>query len=441
MNNLRISDGTTTVNLHNRSDGIVTQYTPRVVEDSDGGVNESAEVALLGNVATLRTLIQNLNKLFRQAQVFQEREIGKRVFLEIQLQSGDDYWRSEILDAAQIPTSETLDTGLITGAMTMRLTWRRRPFWEGPEAVLPLTNGNGTNVTTGITVHPINDATHSNYVAISGANVSGDLPAPIKLELENNFDAGDSWQRMENVWMALNVNSNPASLQHVLEGEDADYGTTPGTPNTDYYSDGNYGTISIGTTEANICYWELSDAFLQNCAGNDFMVLMKLSNGPIYETWMRLQTNLLGLTVLSSGPLVKLINSYTYQELGVLRLPPYLVGVNNFEPIRLQLRGKASNASNMNIDFLQLMPLDSYRKIAHIGYYIGYTAKLIDNQIDNLIYADWGGEASMYQVPYGKKIELEPGKNQRIYFFYAGSKAGLRTAKAIISYRPRRAVI
>ena len=438
MNNLRISDGTTTVNLNDKSNGITTNYVPRVTDDGNGGINETAEIALIGNVSTVRTALQNLNKLFRQAEVFQKREVGTRVFLEIQLQSGDDYWRSELLEAAPIPMSETLDLGLITGAMKLRLSWRRRAYWEGPEVVLPLTNGNGTNVTTGITVHPINDASHSNYVAISGTNVTGDLPAPIKLILENTYN---NTNRMGDTWMALNVRSNPSSLVHVLEGENATSGATAGTANADLYSNANIGNITIPVSEAQACYWDLDNTFLQNCAGNDFMVLAKTGTSPSYETWMRLRLNMMGLTTLANGPLVKLNNFMIYHELGVLRLPPYLVGSANLNTIRLELRAKASSGYTMSLDFLQLMPLDSYRKIAHIGYDIGYGAKLIDNQIDNLLYADWSGYAYGYQVAYGEKIMLEPGKNQRIYFFYEGSHYGLRTAKAIISYRPRRAMI
>lgn len=439
MNNLRISDGTTTVNLNDKSNGITTNYVPRATDDGDGGINETAEIILIGNVATVRTALQNLNKLFRQAEIFQKREVGTRVFLEIQLQSGDDYWRSELLEAAPIPTSETLDLGLISGAMKLRLSWRRRAYWEGPETVLPLTNGNGTNVTTGITVHPINDASHSNYVAISGSNVTGDLPAPIKLILENTYN---DTNRMGDTWMALNVRSNPSSLVHVLEGESATSGATSGTANADLYSNANIGNITIPVSEGQqICYWDLDNTFLQNCAGNDFMVLAKTNTSPSFETWMRLRLSMLGLTILANGSLVKLNSSMVYHELGVLRLPPYLVGMANLGTIRLELRAKTIISYTMGLDFLQLMPLDSYRKIAHIGYDIGYGAKLVDNQIDNLLYADWGGEASGYQVAYGEKINLEPGKNQRIYFFYEGSDYGLRTAKATISYRPRRAII
>lgn len=437
MNNLRISDGTTTINLNDKTNGIVTNYVPRVVDDGDGGINETAEVTLRGNVATVRTALQNLNKLFRQAEVYQKREVGTRVFLEIQLQSGDDYWRSELLEAAPIPTSETLDLGLITGAMKLRLSWRRRAFWEGPESVVPLTNKYGTNVTTGLQIDPLDDATHDNFVSI-GNIITGDLPAPIKLEVENTFNSAS---RMGNIWAALNVNSAPAALQHVLEGEAADYGTTPGSYVADL-SGGYAGMATVPTSEAQVCYWDLDNTFQQNCGGNDFMVLMKLSGSPTYETWTRLRLNYYGLTTLVQGPLLKLNAYLSYQELGVIRIPPYkLIGASLFETIRFELRAFASSSYSMGIDFLQLMPLDSYRKIQYIGYDLGYQAKLVDNQIDNALYADWGGDAVSYQVAYGDKIMLQPGKTQKIYFFFVGSNAGTRTASVKISYRPRRTLL
>ena len=63
--NLRISDGTTTVILNDSSTGIVLSYTPRTTEAPNGGVNESAEILFLGTISTVRTTLQNLNKLFR----------------------------------------------------------------------------------------------------------------------------------------------------------------------------------------------------------------------------------------------------------------------------------------------------------------------------------------------------------------------------------------
>jgi hypothetical protein len=440
LNNLRISDGTTTINLNDKTNGIVTNYVPRVVDDGDGGINETAEVTLRGSVATVRTALQNLNKLFRQAEVYQKREVGTRVFLEIQLQSGDDYWRSELLEAAPIPTSETLDLGLITGAMKLRLSWRRRAFWEGPEAVLPLTNGNGTNVTTGITVHPINDATHSNYVAISGSNVSGDLPAPIKLTFENTYNDAD---RMGDTWMALNVRSNPSSLQHVLEGENADYGLTPSSPVSNLYSNNLRGIGTIPVTEGVICYWNLDNTFLQNCAGNDFRILCKLAFNLTGDIWAKMRLSMSGLSTLYEGPEVKLTEYYRYVDLGIVRIPPSnMLSVSTIMPLRLELLGKRpAGTQEIQIDFIQLMPMDGYRKIDHKGYDIGYGAKLVDNQIDEQIYVDWSTGASKYQIVYGNKLMLEPGKNQRFYFFYEGTNAALRTASAIISYRPRRAVI
>lgn len=438
--NLRVSDGTTTVTLNDNTTGLVLSYTPRTIEAPEGGVYETVQVVLYGAIATIRTTLQTLNNLFRQAATYRERKVGSRVFVEMQIADGEDWYRSELLEGSPVPIGETMDAGLFGNKVQIQLAWRRVNWWEGEETVLALTNGNGTNVNTGLVVHPITDATHSNYVAIAGDDITGDLPAPIKVELENTYNSAD---RLGDVWMSLNTYSYPALLDHILEGEDADSGATPTGPFASYYSGSYYGSVTLPTSEGTVCYWDLDSTFLQNCRGNDFHILAKLSQSPVGDVWGRLRVTYLGLTELSSGPLVKLANS-TYQDLGVMRLPPYRIDGETLESIRLELRLKRpAGSTSMGLDFLQLMPIDGFRKISHKGYDMIYGATLIDNQIDDQVYLNGGSgiAARNFQVPYGSKLLLEPGVVQKVYFFYEGSHAGLRTAKAKISYRPRRLVL
>ena len=437
--NLRVSDGTTTVTLNDNATGLVLSYTPRTIEAPEGGVYETVQVVLYGAIATVRATLQNLNKLFRQAVVYQERKAGARVFVEMQIADGEDWYRSELMEGAPIPIGETMDAGLYGDKVQIQFAWRRVNWWEGAETVLALTNGNGTEVTTGLVVHPITDATHSNYVTIDGDDILGDLPAPIKVEMENNYN---SINRMGDVWTALNLNSYPALLDHVLEGEDADYGVTLSSLNANFYSGGYYGLVTVPTSEGTVCYWDMTSDFMQHCRGNDFHMLAKLTQSPVGDIWARLRITYAGLTELFSGPLIKLGNT-SYQDLGVLRLPPYRIDNLTLESLRLELHLKRpAGSTSLGLDFLQLMPIDGFRKISHKGYDVPYGVTLIDNQIDDQIYVNGGGvDGINYQVPYGGKLLLEPGKTQRIYFFYEGANAGVRTSKVKISYRPRRLVL
>lgn len=442
---LRITDGTTTITLSNVSTtGVVTSYAPGAPNAAITEVIDKIRILLVGGTATIRGSVGTINKLLRQAETYQERRLGSRVWVERNLGDGV-WWRSEILNGILLMDGQALDMGLAAGKMEVDLMITRRGYWEGAEVAIPLSNENGTGVTNGLTIYAVSDAQpgKDNWMDIEGADISGDLPAPIRIELTNTFDDPDETRT---VIMALNRNSSPRSLQHTFEAENAtafQSDVLPAAPNYDLYSNGKYRTKEMNPDMSLMMYWTLDNDKLSKCKGNDFRVLLGTPSTPPAGTWVQLKTTIESLTLLQTTPMVMLDTDMFQraQEIGTLKLPPYLYGSGTLGELRLELWAKRSPAIELAVDYLQILPLDGYRKIMHEGHYIDYGQTLSDNPLDDYLYVVWADGIRGYQVAYGEPIALEPGANQRLYIVTIGRDMALRTSSVKAWYRPRRLMI
>ena len=437
---LSVSDGTTTISLTSGS-AAVARYTPATPASEAAPLTESADVLCEG-VSTTRTLVQSLNRLMEQARRYQQRKTGARVYLLFQPEGDADAWRSELLDGRVLWDEKAMDTGWASGLLEFRVTWERRPWWEGPETAIPLTNGNGSNVTSGLTLYNHDDADsgHDCWVSIAAASVTGDTPAPLKLELENTFN---DTARAYRIYVGHNVWSNPGSFTPTFEGEDSTAGGTVTAEGTQ--SGGDYmlkGWSGTGETEA--FNWSLSSAFLAACAGGYFRAVARFANAPSTspDIWVRWKVKMAGLTTIWQGPWVQLSNQLV-QSLDTLQLPPFLVGSATLADLTLILEARRDNAgsNSLSLDYVALMPLDGWRAYLPKGYGLQYTDKLVDDQIEGRLYGVWSSGEVGYWTVSGEPIRLWPGRDQRLYIVHGdwiNGGSAQRTLKAKAWYRPRR---
>lgn len=294
-----------------------------------------------------------------------------------------------------------------------------------------------------VTVYNHSDAGHANYVEITAADVTGDLPAPVRFEITNSYN---NTNRASNFFFAHNVLSDPASLTHMLEAEAASGGTTTADATC---SNGNRKSLGwTGTAETELLNWSLSTALLNACRGNYFRLLARFDSAPSYtDVWIRLRIKF-SLTTIWEGPQVLLNNAYSLQDLGVLQLPPYLVGAGDIYPLNLVLYAQrnSSGTHGLSMDFVQLSPLDGWRKLSPRGYGLAYEVRLVDDGIEGQTYTDgWGiaGKTGHY-IGSGERIAVWPAALQRLYFLHdtmSGSAAIERTLSVKAFYRPRRLTI
>ena len=176
---LRITDGTTTVELSGATAGIKgVTYFPAPPEGGEP-VTETAELVGSGTEAQIRTAVNAVERLLVDAKRRKEKGTGARVFLEYKPVASDSLWRSELFDGrltwSDDPGARQLRW---TSPQTkMALLIERAPWWEGPETELPLSATGQAAATEGRT---LTNVPATNWVQIVAAQVTGTLPAPVQ---------------------------------------------------------------------------------------------------------------------------------------------------------------------------------------------------------------------------------------------------------------------
>jgi hypothetical protein len=210
---LRITDGTTTVNLTGGTNSfyLSESYAPVAPEPSvieavaqavrDGGevtavtlrnVVETVTLAVVASAfSTVQAAQRGLEMLLQQAGNRQKTGKGAQVWLEYRAADSGDVYRSELLYGRLEPDPETGSAAWIAAsALRYVVMWQRRFFWEGARTELALDNtSTGSKATGGVTVYNHHDSTsgHDNYVDIAAGDVGGVLPAPLELSFYNSY--------------------------------------------------------------------------------------------------------------------------------------------------------------------------------------------------------------------------------------------------------------
>lgn len=292
--------------------------------------------------------------------------------------------------------------------------------WEGELTQIPLTNAHATDDTAGIQVDNTYDATRDCTVTINPEDIVGDIPAPIRLEMELDYNTGSRASQL--FWISHNVNSDPANFPWVLEAESA-VGGTPGAAATD--SNGNRNVIAVTAVETDVLTWTMTAAQMAYAAGNLFHALLRFSSSSDTTTYYRLRIDDATSTyTFWEGEQVKFSTQYAIlqRDLGIIRLPPWRMaeGSNN-DMLALTMAVQSSDGTSYNValDCLYLMPVDSFRFIQLSGT-VRYQHRMVDDQIESDLFVDTvaapGRPRECSGVAVGTPILLHPGKTQKLYF-------------------------
>lgn len=438
---LSLTDGITTVSL-STTNVILEYFVPKTPKRFGPGeldfapVEEAIEVACTGiSTTAIQTIYNGVQILLLAAARRQASGIGARVFLQYQPIGDATLWRTEVLDGdASLADSAMTTFGSLI--MKARLLIRRRPWWEGVRTQIPLTNGNGTNNTSGLSIlnHDDSGGGHDNYVGISASSVAGVLPTPLELSYTNTNGTTVS---INSFYLANN--RFDVSFSHMIEGEDSTSGTTGSTASA---SSGQYLILSgTGTLSASFA---LSASLLQKTEGRFVHLLARmpfLSSSPIYARAEIRDGN--GLVILAAGREVTLSSTSLLQNLGTLPLPPG--GYNTaYGALTLRLLFRVAVSSTINLDYVQLTPADElcYRYILALDTGHENNCILVDDGIEGVTYKTLSGNNSPIYAPWGRPLHVFPGVNQRIYTLFDGVGATIaRTLSVKAFYRPRRLTI
>jgi hypothetical protein len=425
-------------------------YTARVGPIKDATVEEDISLRIMGgSIEANSDNLSTLQDLLLQAERRRDNKTLNPVYLYYRQNGSADIWRSEILtgSAEWDDNALTLDNW-VGNTQFANVEWQRENAWNGPEAQVALTNQNGTANTSGLAVYNANDeagtapALRVNYVTINAASVTGELDGLTRLELTNTFDDA---RELYNVWIGQNY-TDPLNADWIFEGEDATGGSVVAFGSS--VSGGSYVSEDLASgTETQLFSWDLTSAQLDAFAGRTYKLQVRFFSAS--PTLVRFRVGLKWRnTLIWQTGLVSLANSVyrtLIRDLATFKLPPWVAGLTEQDPLELVLRGYQTTGvdQTVRIDFIQLTPLDGWRHLAAVGYGYELDWRIVDDGITGALYADEGGTARVGNLAgYGRPIALRPGVDQRLYFLMHSNSLDIaeveRSMTVKVYYRPRR---
>lgn len=425
-------------------------YFPRTAEiDPVTGdylpVEESAEVILSGTQVQIRATVNAIEQFLRLARVRSQAMEGLRSYVEYRPVDSEAQQRSELL-GGRVEWSDNPGLrrlGATTPKVKITVIWLRVAAWEGAEVEVRM--GSLANSGAGVGGRPITncyDANRGNYLDVPGAAVTGVLPTPAKVLLTNSSAGAKNYR---NFYLANNWEASPGLWHHTLEGESATSGGTVVNQAT-ICSGGKYlsGTF-VGESQG--IWLPLSASLLQKTAGRRYKLMARFvgysSASPIYVRPIVREAEGVQDVPGGRGEIALLPASTTeWVDLGAIGLPPggYNTG---WAAHTLFLSIRSATNAIVNLDFIQVTALDSWRHVVQPGMQIAVGDGVLDDGILGQAYSVESGAYHAIVAPRGKPLMLYPGKAQRITINHdQGSTYDVTSALTVrMWYRPRRVTV
>lgn len=426
-----LTDGATTVTLSSGA-YMATRWDfgDNERRDSSNTYTSTLELLVSGaNIAAISSAVRAIETMLDKARLRAERMAGPRVYLRVQWDGEAEVWQTEII-SGQLMAEEAADQ-LKRNNVEAALVIQRRFFETASWTQLTLTNQNGTNNTAGLGVYTVNDGNgtspskRNNYLAIDAAEVTGSLPAPVKLELANANGSATSWDRW---FIAVNSFNDPANFAHMIEAESAVAGGSS-TSNAAYSGGAARTYTASGTYEL---HYTLSAATAQDCAGYPFRVLLGFASGTTPPTgYVTVQVrDASGTVTLASGDRVQLTGATTETPIdaAVLTIPPGDYSIT-YGALRLVVQFFTATSQTVILDWLALFPAQSTRHVRGIVGSLASNEKLVVDESDNRSYVTDGTYEYPYALAMGQPLMLQPGVENRIYVTAARSTGTTVTDK------------
>ena len=439
-----ITDGTTTFALSGNVTAMLQNYAMATPSTGDQSVTETIKLAIVGSTpAAMQTNVATLERLLQQARQRRTRNVGPFVYLVVQLISDAAAWRSRILDA-RLELSETSLAVWGNAICECSLLIERAPYWEGALTQLPLTNGNGTNNTSGLKIYNCGDSTgtspnkRDNYVQVAANDVTGSLPAPVRLELTNTIGSSIQFSAL---YAATNAFADPQNFAHIQEAESIIVSGSLSALDASLHSGGYYVVNSIVGAGTLTIQATLSAALLAKCAGQDFHILQRTSNFP--AGYVRASVyDAAGNAAIRHGDEIAASVASNLYDLGVLSLPPG--GYSSaYGALRMVTRWRVSGSTDVQTDYWALFPTTGFRRLQAIADVVN-NATVVDDPIEDRAFVLSSGAELPYIVRRAGPVMVWPGQLQRVYFLWAGN-SGISTITQTMTvkayYRPRRVTI
>jgi len=202
-----------------------------------------------------------------------------------------------------------------------------------------------------------------------------------------------------------------------------------------------YGRINVNTTEIVSMQKTLSGTLLEQLNGNYFRIMLFFKSVPLVNTTAKVCIKS-GVTVLSETNKIILGSSYI-QEIGSLRLPPFVSDYSDLDNLTFNLSLVNTSGSYVSdLDAIYLIPLKGWRKLDRFnGVGIEPGNALIDDEIENELYILSGGVKRFDYTSYGDKIMIYPHRINQLFFMFndlIDTHNPYENLKIYVDYRPRK---
>lgn len=435
-------------------------------------VTESAIVWLREDTSTVEEVVTKIDQLITAILTRAESKIGDRYWLEWRPRSSmTKIYSSQLLTLTGESSSEIIDRYVTTGDMVMNLSWTREFDWKDKYAGDPsgnsgqyalteieLANGSvGSPQTGGVNVenHDDGDANDDNWVQILASDLEGTLPFQPLVRIDHQEASGQT----RRIYVAhrdfLNATDSSA-FDQILEGEDNSVFSTNADAGA---SDGNYGSVSWTGSSVVEGYWTLDTDALESAGSESYRILGFFfddgvgANDPTSEMESQMTIRVSGTSAqdILQSPWSRFqdLNNLDMfiQELGVIRIPPYLQdNISDLASLRLYARFRNlqdTGSHTVNLDFVQLSRVPRFRRLVPRNSSVnmsGTNSTVFDDHRSNETYLDTGAGTKLGGwLNYGDPFAMRPDRTHRVYFLVTSNpEADIdRTHRIRMFYEPR----
>jgi hypothetical protein len=418
------TDGIGGIALHGAAvvapvEGARREAAPAVL--ANGKVEEIITVGLKGS--GIKSWIRALEEQLSLA-----REGRRQVSLSLQLNDGETALSSQVTDGwIELAGYGTADRD--HGYQGLKVHLIRADWWQDSQRAVKLQNQNGTDIWSGLTIYNHKDSTtgHENFIDIKASELPGSMGAPATIRLEV---AASPARRVQDVIIAGGADlwDDYGGLNNVLEGESGTQGAGvigQSTQANSSASGGNYRVIDWNSTsEVQLWKWDLIPSRLGYLGAKAYRPVIRMhelmATEGVYLRWKLARRD--GGGALEQTGQVKVSTSRRMIVTPAVSLPALKLGSGPYETVTLELWAECITAGTkrLRIDFVQLLPVEEWAHLQAIGGTNENFALLAHGEREQ-VYSEalvGGGSQAVSHVLTGRFINLQPGKNSRIYFLF-----------------------
>ena len=403
-------------------------------------LREKIAIQLVGSPCQISDAVRLLEQVRLRALAYAEAAYARPQLLRFQPALGGVYYYAKINDLALDANPD----GYIShqrGSLLVHLNYTRPNYFDGDLVELPLSGRAGTDVMGGIDLvnHTDGHSAHGNLVLVRASAALTDLPAPLRVEIENTTATPTLKDILIGGYHHPSVITEDAFFINANQMTGGSQFTNPAAIN-EYYRSVTW-TASTWTPLLNAGVTAADTADLD---GRTYRPILHLYSSHAYtDLHLKLQLKR-GVFTLQSCEPVYADPDYGYVLFPPVQLPPKQLlreTLPHHVEIQVEALKEDGSPATLSVDQLILLPMDC--SAVFRGFYpMSEEDTLIDDSfrgLSNVRFSAAGSE-TIAHIRHGGPLRLYPNENTRLIFLLANESNTMdimRTAKVRLYYRPR----